>query len=115
MESLSAKRQRLTHGVALLILQAEKLGYQPALDQVKRTQAEADANAASGAGISASLHLVGLACDLLLYQSGRYLTATSDYKLLGEWWESLGEDHCWGGKFTKQDGNHFSIAHEGRK
>jgi hypothetical protein len=101
--------------MALLILQAESLGYKVACDQVKRTQAEADANAASGAGISNSLHLIGLAVDLLLYQAGRYLTASSDYKILGEWWESFGEDHCWGGRFTKQDGNHFSISHNGVK
>ena len=118
-ETLSEKRQRFTHDVALLILQAEKLGYQAALDQVKRTQAEADANAASGAGIRNSLHLIGLACDLLLYQGGRYLMASSDYKLLGDWWKALGDGHCWGGDFkdkvgnAKPDGNHFSIEDGG--
>jgi len=113
-ESLSKKRQRFTRDIAKLINKAIELGYAPALDQVKRMQAEADANAASGAGISNSLHLVGLAADLLLYQDGKYLTATVDHKLLGEYWESLGPDYRWGGRFTKPDGNHYSIAHEGR-
>ncbi|MGO3686517.1 MAG: M15 family metallopeptidase, partial [Proteus vulgaris] len=42
----------------------------------------------------------------------KYLTATSDYKELGEYWESLGGS--WGGRFkTRPDGNHFSLEHNG--
>lgn len=113
METLAQKRQRFTHDVALLIFKAEQLGYQCALDQVKRTQLEANANAASGAGISNSLHLIGLAVDLLLYKDGVYLTDSKDYKPLGVWWKSFSDIHSWGGDFSKPDGNHFSISHNG--
>ena len=114
-ESLSQKRCRFSHDAALLLFQAEKLGYTAAYDQVKRTQAEADSNAASGAGIKNSLHLLGLAVDLLLYRNGVYLETARDYVELGLWWESLGSDHAWGGRFKNIDANHFSIEHNGVK
>ena len=113
METLSQKRQRFTHDVALLILQAEKLGYKCALDQVKRTQAEAIANAASGAGISNSLHTLGLAVDLLLYKDGKYITDGTGHTELGAWWKSFSDIHSWGGDFKARDYNHYSLSHQG--
>jgi hypothetical protein len=115
IETLSEKRCRFTHDAALLVFQAEQLGFNVAYDEIKRRQVEADANAAAGIGIKNSLHLLGLAVDLMLYKDGVYLTETSDYEPLGVWWESLGEDHCWGGRFSKPDGDHFSITHNGVK
>ena len=115
METLSAKRCRFTHDVALLILQAEKLGYSCAIDQVKRTQLEANANAASGVGIANSLHLIGLAADLLLYKDGSYLKGEQGYSDLGMWCESFSASHAWGGRFKIKDYGHFSIEHNGVK
>lgn len=115
METLSQKRCRFTQDVSALIQQAKKYGFDCALDQVKRTQAEATANAASGAGISNSLHLLGLAVDLLLYKDGVYQTDSAAYAPLGTWWRSFSAFHCWGGDFKKPDGNHFSIEHGGVK
>lgn len=114
-ETLSEKRCRFTHAAALLVHEAERLGYKCAFDQVKRTQAEANANAASGAGISTSLHLDGLAVDLLLYKDGRYITDSEGHAQLGAWWKSIAADHAWGGDFAKRDFNHYSISHMGRK
>ena len=114
--TLREKRCVFTEHVAELIREARSLGFECALDQVKRTQAEADANAAAGTGIKRSLHLVGLAVDLLLYRDGVYLTATQDYEPLGNWWEAQSTTSytlAWGGRF--RDGNHFSLAHEGRR
>jgi hypothetical protein len=111
--NLREKRCLLTRLTARLIDKAISLGYEPALDQVKRTQAEADANAAAGKGIKNSLHLLGLAVDLLLYRAGVYVTDTATYTELGEWWEQQHSLCRWGGRF--KDGNHFSIEHEGRK
>lgn len=58
-----------------------------------------------------SLHYIGLAIDLNLFKNGEYLKDTNDHKELGEFWESLGGS--WGGRFN--DGNHYSLEHNGRK
>lgn len=70
-------------------------------------------------GSERSLHRERLAIDINLFKSHSssagvsytYLTKTEDYKIVGEFWESIGG--TWGGRFN--DGNHFSLAHEGRK
>lgn len=62
-----------------------------------------------------SLHFMGLAADLLLYKDGKFLDKTEDYKEMGEKWESLDPECCWGGRFSKPDGDHFSIGYGGRK
>jgi len=58
-----------------------------------------------------SLHGARLAIDLNLFKNGKYLTRTEDHKPLGEFWESIGGS--WGGRFN--DGNHYSLEHNGRK
>jgi hypothetical protein len=58
-----------------------------------------------------SNHYIRLAIDLNLFQDGIFLTSTEAHKPLGEYWESIGG--AWGGRF--QDGNHYSLEHEGRK
>ncbi|MEN6622064.1 MAG: M15 family peptidase [Smithella sp.] len=60
-----------------------------------------------------SLHYDGLAIDIDLYKDGKYLDKTEDHKVFGEFWESLSPLCCWGGRF--KDGNHYSIAYQGRK
>lgn len=54
------------------------------------------------------LHSLGLAQDIVLYRDGVYLTATEDYRSLGEFWETLHPFCHWGGSFG--DGNHFSFS-----
>ena len=69
-----------------------------------------DAYAQSG-HMENSLHYDRLAIDLNLFKDGEYLTQTEDHLPLGEYWESIGG--AWGGRFN--DGNHYSLAHGGRK
>lgn len=64
-----------------------------------------------GSGIRGSLHEKRLAIDLNLFIDGEFQSATESYLPLGEYWESLGG--AWGGRFSKPDGNHFSLEHEG--
>lgn len=66
--------------------------------------------------IRGSMHYIRLAADLNLFRNGVWLKNSSDHRILGEYWESLGTPECktcWGGRFN--DGNHYSIEHEGRK
>lgn len=109
--TLGQKQRAFPALVAQLIQFAYSNGYEFTFGEAQRSKAQADANAASGAGISNSLHLQRLAIDLNLFKNGIYLTETEDYRPLGEYWESLGGS--WGGRFSKPDGNHFSIAHNG--
>ena len=48
-----------------------------------------------------------------MFKDGKYLTSTADHALFGAFWKSLDPDCCWGGDFN--DGNHYSIAYQGRK
>jgi hypothetical protein len=113
--TLSQKQQRFTRDVARLIEHAYAQGYALTFGDAYRSPEQAAANAAAGKGISKSLHTQRLAIDLNLFVGGTYQTDSMAYLPLGEFWESLGEDHAWGGRFSRPDGNHFSIAHEGRK
>lgn len=87
--------------VALLILYAEQQGYEVTLG---------DAYAKAG-HMDGSLHYSRLAIDINLFKDGKYLTKTEDHEILGIFWESIGG--AWGGRFN--DGNHYSLAHDGRK
>jgi hypothetical protein len=64
-----------------------------------------------GYGHANSLHKLKLAIDVNLFYRGRYLTTTEAHKVFGEFWESLGG--TWGGRFN--DGNHYSLEHDGFK
>lgn len=90
-------------------------GYEVVGGDWHRTQAQAAINASTGAGILHSLHLLSLACDLSLFIEGVYQTETPAYTPLGEKWESMHPLCRWGGRFSKPDGGHFSIEHEGIK
>jgi len=69
-----------------------------------------------GYGRRESNHKQRLAIDLNLFKTDErgnwvYCTSTEDHKPIGEYWESLGG--AWGGRFN--DGNHYSLEHEGRR
>lgn len=76
-----------------------------------RTPEQAAIYAKEGKGIVDSLHCKRLAVDLNLFSPhGDYLSKTEDYKLFGEFWESLHPQNRWGGRFkSRPDGNHFEM------
>lgn len=113
METTRQKQSRFAYWVAMLILKAIELGYEVTLGEAWRPPETAKINADNKKGIKNSLHIDRLAIDLNLFLDGKWLQSTEDHRELGEWWESQGDDHCWGGRFG--DGNHYSFKHEGRK
>jgi len=98
---LNNKQFKFTRMVALLIQRATDLGYELTFG---------DAYAQTGHMIN-SLHYKRLAVDFNLFKDGVYLTTTKDHEPLGEFWEAMGG--TWGGRFN--DGNHYSLAHDGIK
>jgi hypothetical protein len=90
-------------------------------NEVKRTEAQAAANAAAGTGIARSLHLDGLAADVNLYINGNYQSDSAAHKSIGDKWKTMHPLCRWGGDFKdrlgrpKPDGNHYSIEWQGRK
>lgn len=60
-----------------------------------------------------SMHKSKCAADLNLFKDGKYLTKTKDHLESGQKWESRHPLCAWGGRW--QDGNHYSLEHEGRK
>lgn len=116
MTTLRDKQSAFVMLVAGLIFKAWNDGYQLTFGEAYRSPEEAARLAAAGIGIVGSLHCHRLAIDLNLFKDGVYLSSTEDWRPLGEWWESCSTADvtcCWGGRF--EDGNHFSIAHEGKK
>lgn len=112
--TLGAARRQFTHELALLVLQAESLGFGIAFNEGMDQLTAKDPTSDHRAG---SLHNIGLAQDVSLYLNGVYLTQTAQYEALGLYWEARGVllkvPLAWGGRF--KDGNHFSLAWEGKK
>lgn len=109
---------QFSQDAALLIQKAVELGYRVTLGEALRTQLQADANAASGAGISHSLHLDKLAIDINLFHQTspgvwEFVVDGTGHTQLGAWWKSLSPSHRWGGDFPKKDFNHYSISPDG--
>ena len=89
--------------VALLIQYAHYLGYECAIDYVKRCE---DCKV----GHERSLHKLGLAMDLHLYLDGEYVTTGLPHQDLHDFWDLLG-----GAKRIHNDANHYSLAHGGMR
>jgi hypothetical protein len=112
--TLGEKQRLFTRLIGKLIEYAYAQGYELTFGDAYRSPEQAKLNAAAGKGIVNSLHCERLAIDLNLFINGEYKTQTEDYRKLGEYWEALGADCRWGGRFSRPDGNHFSITHGGR-
>jgi len=111
--TLGEKQRLFVRLVGKLIEWSYANGYELSFGETVRTQAQAAANAASGAGIKKSNHLIRLAIDLNLFINGEYRTDSEAYTPLGDYWCSLDPLCRWGGNFSRPDGNHFSLEHNG--
>lgn len=111
--TLSEQQRLFSKLLGAFLIWIDAHGYEVVGGDWHRTQAQADANAAAGSGISHSLHTISLAVDLMLFKDGIYQTDSAAYEPLGEYWESLHSLCCWGGRFQKPDGDHFSMTWDG--
>ena len=113
---LSDKQAKFARMIALLILQADALGYRVRFaDAYRDPRVFGKVGVKKGYGRARSLHKSRLAVDLVLDKRigdrWVYQRSTTAYTPLGEYWESIGGS--WGGRFS--DGNHFSLEHGGRR
>lgn len=111
--SIGQSRELLAECMLKLHEHAFMLDFRIRPGEILRDPRIAQMNAVLGKGISNSLHLIGLAYDINLFKGGDFLTETDDHLPLGIFWEGLHKLCRWGGRFN--DGNHYSIAWQGRK
>jgi hypothetical protein len=112
--TLGEKQRLLTKRIAALIQHAYALGYELTFGDAYRDPRVHGPVGVKGSYSSAgSNHKLRLAVDFNLFKDGVFLQTTEAHRPLGEYWESLGPECVWGGRWN--DGNHYSIEHEGRK
>ena len=94
--------------------------YEITFGEFERPGWVADIYAEQGKGIRNTLHRLRLAGDINLFtdlslesDENIYQKDSEAYRPLGEKWKSMNPLCRWGGDFSKPDGNHFSIEHEG--
>lgn len=110
--TLGEKQRHFARLIGLLIEWAYQNGFELTFgDAYRDPRLHGAVGTKLGYGAASSCHKLRLAADFNLFKAGKYLTCTEDYLPLGEYWESLGGS--WGGRF--EDGNHFSLEHEGKK
>lgn len=111
-ETLRQKQSRFASMVPRLIDKAHELGFDVTLgDAYRDPRVFGELKVFKGYGNAASCHKLRLAVDLNLFRNGEFLPSSKDHEPLGLWWESQGG--TWGGRFN--DGNHYSLEHEGLK
>ena len=105
---LGDKQRLFARLVAKLLQRIHNSGHEVTFGAALRSTEEA-----KRLGFEKSLHCSKLAIDLNLFFEGAYLTSTKAHEPFGVWWEQQHELCAWGGRFG--DGNHYSLAHGGRK
>jgi len=111
-ETLGQKQRRFTRMLADLIRFAYDSGYELTVgDAYRDPRLHGEMGVKKGYGHASSNHKQRLAMDFNLFKDGKFLTSTEDHRPLGEYWESIGGS--WGGRFN--DGNHYSLEHNGVK
>ena len=108
--TIAQKQQRFSELLAQLIVWAYLNGYKISMGEVLRTKEQHDIYIKTGkTKTKKSFHLKCLAADLSLWKDNIYLTATPDYKPLGDYWKSLDPECVWGGDWG-WDGGHFQFT-----
>lgn len=116
MSDLGDKQRIFTLNIGYLIIFAYTKGYELTEGDAFRSERAAIDLADEDKGIVNSLHTRRLAHDFNLFRNKVYLTNSSAYQPLGDYWKSLHPLNRWGGDFKPvPDGNHFSMEDGGIK
>jgi len=93
----------------LLLCVSEMCGYSVTLGEAYRTKEQQKLYIANGRSQTMnSMHLKRLAIDLNLFVDGNLTWDIEEYRILGEYWESLSEENVWGGSWKNfKDVPHF--------
>jgi len=111
---LGAKQELFMRLLPRLIDKAHELGFEiRGGDLFRDRRLHGDIGERRGYGHRNSGHKLKLAIDLNLFLDDKFMQQTEDHKELGEWWEAQHELCRWGGRFN--DGNHYSLEHNGNK
>jgi len=109
LKSIRERQSVFVLNIALLIQHTYSIGYELTFGEALRTPEQQAIYIKNGRSKTInSKHLTRLAIDLNLFKDGVYLTATEDYRLLGDYWKNLNQENVWGGDFG--DGNHFQMT-----
>lgn len=113
ISDLLAKQFKFTRMLPRLIDKVHEAGFECTLgDGFRDPRVFGGIGVKLGYGHPKSAHKQKLAVDLNLFKvDGTFLSATEAHRVIGEWWESQGG--TWGGRF--EDGNHYSLEHQGIK
>lgn len=105
---LSDHQREFAKDTVKLFEEIYKLGFSFTYGEAMRSIEQAEIYAKQGKGIINSLHCKRVAIDINLFnEKGEYLQNTQDYRSFGEIWELLDPLNRWGGRFNREDGNHF--------
>lgn len=110
--TLGQKQRKFVRMIADLIVWAYDNGYELTFgDAYRDPRLHGQMGWKVGYGAASSCHKIRLAVDFNLFKDGVFLETTEGHAPLGEQWEKMGG--TWGGRFN--DGNHYSLEHEGKK
>jgi hypothetical protein len=96
-------------------------GYEFTIKECLRTPEQQAIYVKEGKSLTShSMHLQGLAMDIILFIDGEFITDSAKYKPLGDYWVSLDPNNRWGGDFNKDniidkgfcDYDHFELQNK---
>ena len=112
--TLGQKQRLFTRLIGLLIEYAYQNGYELTVgDAYRDPRVHGKHGEKKSYSASKSNHKLRLAIDFNLFKDGHYMESTEDHRELGEYWKSLNPLCEWGGDGDRNDGNHYSMNHDG--
>ena len=113
--TLNEQQRKFAYFFGKLLMWAFENGYEVVIGEVLRTEAQQKIYLQEGKSKTLdSDHLKKCAGDVLLFKTPTsgygYITDSTAYKPLGDYWKSLHPNCRWGGDFKNlADGNHFEF------